>query len=295
MAISAGSSWKARREAMGKSLDQASSELRISRRYLSGMEEGEFGGWPERVFSTGFIRSYAKYLSEDAGPVLAEYERSIGSRVESDTAAQLRPGWIEREKERGNRRTTYTLAAGAVLLMGIIVAWVTLTTERRPLPAPASVPAPVAVPAPAENAAMTADNAVAGADNAARLADNAAAAPGFAPSGTPGTAPALSVKPPGAAPAASGPSVAAVGGGGPLTGPFQLFLEASEQTWLMYSFDGGDPIDVTLYAGDKISIQANKGISLKVGNAGGIAGTLNGKRLPPFGQHGQVRKFSVGQ
>jgi len=40
----------------------------------------------------------------------------------------------------------------------------------------------------------------------------------------------------------------------------------------MYSFDDGDPIDVTLYAGDKISIQASRRISLKLGNAGGRGG-----------------------
>ena len=62
----------------------------------------------------------------------------------------------------------------------------------------------------------------------------------------------------------------------------------------MYSFDDGDPIDVTLYAGDKISIQAKKRISLKLGNAGGVAGTLNGRKLPPFGERGQVRKITFG-
>ena len=132
----AGSSWKERRESMGKTIAQVSAELRIGPRYLAGIENGEFGGFPERVFSTGFIRTYAKYLSQDPGPVLAEYERSIGSRDDSDMAAQLRFGWVERDRERGSRRATYTLAAGAVLLAGVILAWVTLRTERRPLPPP---------------------------------------------------------------------------------------------------------------------------------------------------------------
>jgi hypothetical protein len=26
-----------------------------------------------------------------------------------------------------------------------------------------------------------------------------------------------------------------------------------------------------------------------------VAGTLNGRRLPPFGERGQVRKFTFGQ
>ena len=146
---------------------------------------------------------------------------------------------------------------------------------------PSAPPAAVAIPSPPA------------VDNAARTGDNAAAA---APSGVDNMA--APVPPP--APAAPTPaepssSVAAVGAAGPLVGPFQLFLEASEQAWVMYSFDDGDPIDVTLYAGDKISIHATQRIALKLGNAGGVAGTLNGRRLPPFGERGQVRKFAFGQ
>ncbi|HEX2709273.1 MAG TPA: helix-turn-helix domain-containing protein, partial [Candidatus Deferrimicrobium sp.] len=143
----AGSSWKERRESMGKTIGQVSADLRIGHRYLAGIEEGTFGGFPERVFSAGFIRSYAKYLSQDPGPVLAEYERSIGSPDDSETAAQLRFGWVERDRERGSRRATYTVAAGAVLLVGVILAWVTLRTERRPLPPPSPPPA-IVLPSP---------------------------------------------------------------------------------------------------------------------------------------------------
>ena len=278
---SAGATWKECRESMGKTVVQVSAELRIGHRYLEGIEEGNYGGFPERVFSTGFIRSYAKYLSQDPGPVLAEYERSIERRDDSDTAAQLRFGWVERDRERGSRRATYTLAAGAVLLVGVILAWVTFRVDRRPPPPPPPSPPAVALPSPPAvgNTAMTGDNA-------------AVAAP---PGGDNMAAPVLAPPQAGPVPAEPSASVAAVGGTGALVGPFQLFLEASEQAWVMYSFDDGDPIDVTLYAGDKISIQAKKRITLKLGNAGGVAGTLNGRRLPPFGERGQVRKFDFGQ
>jgi cytoskeleton protein RodZ len=264
----AGSSWKERRESMGKTIDQVSADLRIGHRYISGIEEGNFGEFPERVFSTGFIRAYAKYLSQDPGPVLVEYERSIGSRDDSDMSAKLRFGWVERERERGSRRATYTVAAGAVLLAGVILAWVSFRTERHPLPSPPA--AVVEVPPPPA------------AGNAEKAGDNVAAP-------TP-----LQANPPPTR-AESSPSVAAVGETGPLVGPFQLFLEASEQTWVMYSFDDGDPIDVMLYAGDKISIHATRRITLKLGNAGGVAGTLNGRRLPAFGEQGQVRNLTFGQ
>ncbi len=39
----AGSSWKERRESMGKTIGQVSSELRIGHRYIEGIEEGDYG------------------------------------------------------------------------------------------------------------------------------------------------------------------------------------------------------------------------------------------------------------
>jgi cytoskeleton protein RodZ len=279
-----GTSWKAKREAMGKTLEQAAGDLRISRRYLAGIEEGNFRGWPERVFSSGFIRTYGKYLSEDPGPVLAEYERTVEDRQETETVDVFRPEWLERERQRGSRRTTFTVAAGVVLFAGLVLAWISIRSATRPPPLPPSAAAPAAVAPAAENAAK-AEVPPAGADNAAAVLP---AAENAAPAGAqslPGGSPEQPIE----------PSVASVGGNGPLAGPFQLFLEASQQTWMMYSFDDGDPIDVTLYPGDKISIQAQRRIVLKLGNAGGVTGTLNGRRLPPFGESGQVRKVAFGQ
>ncbi|MGE5247502.1 MAG: RodZ domain-containing protein, partial [Verrucomicrobiota bacterium] len=265
----------------GKSLDEVAAALRVSRRHLRGIEEGNYDGFPERVFSSGFIRAYAKYLSVDPVPVLTEYEKKVELRAESDALAQLAPEWLERERERGSRKTTYTVAAGVVLLLGILLAWFSMRTgERPPAPRPvAQAPvgaAPPAVPGATDNAAP-----------APRVQDNAA--PAAAATGN-----SASPVPP-QENAAAPPTVETAGGGGPLTGPFQLFLEANEHTWVMYSIDDGDPIDVTLYAGDKISIQAKRHISLKIGNAAGVIGTLNGQRLPPFGGRGEVRKLTFGQ
>jgi hypothetical protein len=89
--------------------------------------------------------------------------------------------------------------------------------------------------------------------------------------------------------------VASIGGVGPVKSPYQLFIEASEMTWMMYTMDNEAPVDVMLYPGDKISIQARKKILLKLGNAGGVVGTLNGKLLPPFGSRGQVKEIRLGE
>jgi hypothetical protein len=86
---------------------------------------------------------------------------------------------------------------------------------------------------------------------------------------------------------------------GPASSPshqlLSLFLEASELTWIMYSRDGSELVDVMLYPGDRLSIQARGKIYLKIGNAGGVVGTLNGNLLPSFGEKGQVKEITLGE
>lgn len=265
--MGAGEPWKKEREARGMTLEAAASTLRVSRKYLHGIEEGDYSGWPERVFSSGYIRAYAKLLSQDPEPVLSEYYHLMEQQPAEQLPVQAKPEWLERERQRGSRRTTYALAAAVVLLLGMILAWYGTRTSVHPVPAPQVRPAPSPAPAPADNAART-------------------ALPGGPDNVTAGPAPAGTVPQ---------SSVAAVGGVGPVKWPYQLFIEASDLTWMMYTLDDEAPVDVMLYPGDKISIQAQKRIFLKLGNAGGVVGTLNGKLLPPFGPKGQVKEVRLGE
>lgn len=280
--MGAGESWKKEREARGMTLEEAASALRISRKYLHGIEEGDYSGWPERVFSSGYIRAYAKLLSQDPEPVLSEYYQLLGQQPAGQQPLHAKPEWLERERQKGSRRTTYALAAAVVLLIGMVLAWYGTRTAQRPVPVPQIVPAPSPAPAPAENAAKTVPPG--GADNAAAPLPEGTSGAGTPPAA--GTVPAEPVPQ---------SSVAAVGGVGPVKSPYQLFIEASELTWMMYTLDNDAPVDVMLYPGDKLSIQARRKILLKLGNAGGVAGTLNGKLLPPFGARGQVKEIRLGE
>lgn len=265
-----GKAFRERREASGKSLEEVSRELRISRRYLQGIESGEYSGWPPKVFSAGFIRAYASYLGLDPEPVLSEYYRHLQDRSEPVPTQIVQPQWVERERRKGSRRNVWLSATAAVLLLGVFLAWLSVRlapkvpsgTEPVP-PPPLQAPAPV----PEEPPAVPAPKALP------------------APEGTPG----------GNAAPPTGPATTVVGGTGPVTAPYQLFLEANERTWLMYSRDGREPVDVTLYPGDRLSIQAEQSLYLKVGNAGGVVATLNGTLLPPFGEKGEVKEFRAGR
>jgi cytoskeleton protein RodZ len=281
--MGAGEAWRREREARGMTLEEAASALRISRKYLRGIEEGDYAGWPERVFSSGYVRAYAKLLSMDPEPVLSEYFLYLEQREDEQPQPYLKPEWLERERQRGSRRTTYALAAVAVLFLGMLLAWYGTRMATRPVPvAPQTGPPAVPGSPRGENAAKPALPAAA--DNAGAVpADNVPVA---------GSTPAAGPAP--AAPAPPASSVAAVGGIGPVKSPYQLFIEASDMSWMMYTLDNDAPVDVMLYPGDKISIQAQQRIVLKLGNAGGVVGTLNGKLLPPFGARGQVKEIRLG-
>ena len=153
-----GADWKERREEMGKTLEEASQEVRISQKYLRGIEEGNYSRWPPKVFSTGFIRAYATFLSVNPNPVLSDYFSFLEKRSIEEPPLHTRPEWLDRERQRGSRRTAYTIATVAVLAIGVFLAWYARHTALRPLPATEvreTTPSPSpAVPASGEAPAM---------------------------------------------------------------------------------------------------------------------------------------------
>jgi len=269
-----GADWKERREEMGKTLEEASLEVRISQKYLRGIEEGNYSRWPPKVFSTGFIRAYADFLSVNPDPVLSDYFSFLEVRSVEEPPLHTRPEWLERERQRGSRRTVYTIATVAVLAIGVFLAWYARHTALRPLPA-------------TEVREMT------------RPPSPAVPAPGEAPARPPGDAAGRGEKAVETSRATKQKTLTVVGETESASPPSHqlsvLFLEASELTWIMYGRDGAEPVDVMLYPGDRVSIQARGKIYLKIGNAGGVVGTLNGNLLPPFGDKGQVKEITLGE
>lgn len=273
--MGAGERLKERREALGRSIDDISVELRISGKYLRGIEAGVFDGFPARVFAVGFIKSYAAFLGVDPEPVIQEYTSRDGDSPVPDPTVTVAVSsqWVQSARKRGNRMALYIFAAVVVLSIGSVLSWYT----SRPLEVPPLTAPPPASPPP--QAALPATVAV---DNVAKAqspaVDNSPRAE-IAPQPVPVPQDNLAIH----AEAAD------------VTPPYQLYMQATEQTWLMYSTDDGEPVDAMLYPGDKLSVHAKRKIFLKLGNAGGVASTLNGHRIQPFGSRGQVRVVTLGK
>jgi cytoskeletal protein RodZ len=69
----------------------------------------------------------------------------------------------------------------------------------------------------------------------------------------------------------------------------ELYLTATEETWLSISSDGTPVFSGLLEANQTKTIDGKEFARLRVGNAAGLEVRLNGKPLGPLGAHGQVR------
>jgi cytoskeletal protein RodZ len=65
------------RENRGISLEQISSSTKIGVRALEAIERGDFGKLPGGIYSTSYIRQYARAIDYDEGAILALYDQAM--------------------------------------------------------------------------------------------------------------------------------------------------------------------------------------------------------------------------
>ena len=78
--ITAGEILKKKRESLGKSLNTASQETKIQKRFLVDIESNDYSEFDSAVFLTGFIKIYSQYLGLDTEKILALYRRDVPTR-----------------------------------------------------------------------------------------------------------------------------------------------------------------------------------------------------------------------
>ena len=86
--ITAGEVLKKKRNSLGRSLDVASQETKIQKRFISYIENNEFDKFDSEVFLTGFIKIYSQYLGLDTEKVLALYRRSVPRKKTKKNASK---------------------------------------------------------------------------------------------------------------------------------------------------------------------------------------------------------------
>ena len=71
------------RESKGLSIDEASRETNIAKRYIEALENEEYDAMPANMYTPGFLSAYADVLELDKDTVIAMYNRAISK--EQDT------------------------------------------------------------------------------------------------------------------------------------------------------------------------------------------------------------------
>jgi cytoskeletal protein RodZ len=279
-----------RRERLKRNLELGpiAQELRISSRFLEAIEAGQFDKLPGGVFTRSFIVQYARLLGIDEEEIAGELRRTLDPPPEvpefveapkpADSAIHV-PRVEEWEGVGKSRfRWSSSLSAAALVVAVMLVcsglyAWWQHT--RRLAPAHESPPlaAVAAVPQAPPPAAMQ---------------------PPPSPADGPSTAP-TATQPPSGTPLPAPPAAPPVPASNP-NAAVRVELTADEPVWVLVRNDGKYLFSGTLGARESRTFEATSTVLLRLGNAGGVTVTLNGKPVGPLGPKGQVRtvQFTSG-
>jgi cytoskeleton protein RodZ len=322
-----------RRERTKRSLDlkSVSSELKISQKFLEAIEAEAFDKLPGGMFAKSFVRQYARYLGLDEDDMAAELDRvvepttpalsskAIGEievpRVEEWQALNDRFGWS------GSLPALAMVVVVMLVCSGVYSWWQRSRASAIAAPQTAAVTQPVKPesPAPAPSQAQQQPQApVQTQPEAQQPAAQASPAERPAPpkptpaapaQTTPQVSPETPVPPPQAAAAKPHQDVGSADrpapeatpapanpapGANPVAGAtVKVELTASEPGWVLAQADGKYSFSGTLEANQTRSIEATGKIVLRLGNAGGVTITLNGKPIGAVGAKGQVKTIQL--
>lgn len=119
--VTAGEILKKKRESLGRSIEVASQETKIQKRFLKYIENNEFEKFDSEVFLTGFTKIYSQYLGLDTEKVLALYRRSnLSQKIKDRKLPKSR--WARYKKISLTPRSIITIVSILffILILGYI-------------------------------------------------------------------------------------------------------------------------------------------------------------------------------
>ena len=293
-----------RRERLKRNLElgQIAQELKIASRFLEAIEAGQLEKLPGGVFTKSFIVQYARLLGLDEETIAGEVHRTLEPPPEvpafleapkpADSA--IRVPRVEEWKTVGEGRFRWSSSLSAAALVVVVMllcsglyalyAWwqrahlAVAAHQRPPVAAVQQAPPPTPVEQPPSPVVQ----------------------PSTVPTGTQppagSPAPAPSTQQP-APPVTAPPAVPVAGAAASRpNAPVRVELTADEPVWVLVRSDGKYSFSGTLNAKESRTVEATSTVVLRLGNAGGVTITLNGKPVGPVGPKGQVRtvQFTSG-
>jgi cytoskeleton protein RodZ len=297
----------------GWTIEDCSQTLRIRVPVLEAMEAGRFERLPNGAYALGFVRTYADFLGLDRDEIVR--------RVKAEAAALSTKTELvfPTPISEGRLPSGVILLASAVLAAGAYGIWYYHTAaDRVPIPrvaavpeqvaAAPAVPAPAATKAPAEAAAATPRQTTpvvssapqpetvppvtSQTERAPSQPTAAAEEPAVAPRVVAVPAPAQPTSSSGAAAAPSFmPTVEISPRQYGETADGRIVIKATGDSWVQVRDPVGNVVfSRILRAGESYNAPAQSGYLLATGSAGMLDIVVDGKKAPPIGRPGFVRK-----
>lgn len=291
--IGFGEKLRREREMRGVSLEEISESTKIGTRSLRALEEDDFEKLPGGVFNRGFVRAYSRFLGLDEDQTVADFD---AAQKEYNLAhGQVEQATLEPEPEPESPNGLRWLAAAMFVL--VLVAWAGYflrrsaaekVTQSLPNSAQQSQPSPSpiapAIPAAADSSSPASTTPVAPAIHESQEAKGVEPSPQKSKSSDASEA---------ASPAEAGADKTTAAQTHPnASSPIRLEVFAREESWLSVSADGKDLGQQLLAAQKSRTIHAQKEVKLKLGNAGGVEISFNGKPVNIDGEPKQVKEFT---
>jgi cytoskeleton protein RodZ len=273
---SIGETLRRERQRRNLELDQVSRELKISPRLLEAIEEENFDRLPGGVFAKSFVRQYARMLGLDEDEAANEVQRA------------LTPAAVPQFAASGGAKKTASLPE---FYVPKVEAWQHVRDTRSSWSSPLAALGLVVV-------VMLGCSLIYGWWQRQRHPVTLAAAPAVQRQQQPAPPPRNAEpdpKPAAPAPQASAASAAAAEtpavSGEPAA--VKVELTAAEPVWVSARSDGKYMFSGTLKANETRTVEAANTVLLRLGNAGNVTITLNGKPIGEVGPKGQVRTVQL--
>jgi cytoskeleton protein RodZ len=279
------------REMRGVSLEEIAESTKIGTRSLRALEEDDFEKLPGGIFNKGFVRAYSRFLGLDEDETVADFEAAFKEYRLANGYPDDRQ--VEQEPEPEPSKTPWSLIAALVLIVAVAVAGYFLRghgidvfrSQSKPEPvsqAPPSVSPPPAAPTPINSATQS-----------SAVAPAAASETKTVQSTSPSTPPSRSINEADSVPTATKGKVnPAEDAKTNLNSPIRLEVFAREDSWLSVSADGKNLGQQVLAAQKSRTIRAQKEVRLRLGNAGGVEISFNGKPVNIDGAPKEVKELT---
>ena len=310
------------RENLGHDLEKVAADLRIRLVYLEAIENGRLGDLPGSAYVSGFLRAYSDYLGLDGEEIVRRFKMA-GADISNKTQLHL-PSPVE----EGRLPTAMVLLVAAVIAAGAYGGWYYVSSQdgdpmetvaklpselsglvegaanqTSPAPAQAQPEIPAAAPETTPAAEMpNSESALAVPAAPAQPAVETASAPKPEPAEEP--APVQPPEPASEPPvAASEPTTQTAAAArepvqpvsrilpGESSDVVRIVVRATADSYVAVRTSNNEPLFSHLMRpGDSYEVPSGIDLMLETGNAGGLQITVGGKKLPPLGPTGQVRR-----